>query len=144
MDIVIITGGTGLVGTALSKFLVARGFQIIILTRDPKAHRSSSPGITYAAWNIEDQSANEEAFKKARYIIHLAGANVADKAWTEKRKTEILESRTKSSALLIKAMGSIPHNIESVISASAIGWYKTKTSGQSVETESNDGGFLGE
>ncbi len=144
MDIVIITGGTGLVGTALSKFLVARGFQIIILTRDPKAHRSSSPGITYAAWNIDEQSANEEAFKKARYIIHLAGANVADKAWTEKRKTEILESRTKSSALLIKAMGSIPNKIESVVSASAIGWYKPKTSGQSLETESNDTGFLGE
>src|SRR5450755_1777145 len=144
MDTVIITGGTGLIGTALSKFLASRGFQVIILSRNPKAHRSSSPGITYAAWNIVEQSANEEAFQKAKHIIHLAGAGVADKPWTEKRKKEILESRTNSSALLIKAISRIPNEIVSVVSASAIGWYKRNNSGQVVETDPPDPGFLGE
>jgi uncharacterized protein len=144
MDTVIITGGTGLIGTALSKFIVTRGFQVIILTRNPKEYRSSSPGITYAAWNIEEQSANEEAFRKAKYIIHLAGAGVADKSWTEKRKKEILESRTKSSALLIQAMRSIPNEILSVVSASAIGWYAPSTGSPAVETDPPDNGFLGE
>jgi uncharacterized protein (TIGR01777 family) len=144
MDSVIITGGTGLIGTVLSKFLVARGFEVIILSRDPKAHRSSSPGISYAAWNIEEQSANEEAFQKAKYIIHLAGAGVADKPWTEKRKKEIVESRTKSSALLIKAMSQIPNQIVSVVSASAIGWYGQNNPGLGIETDPPDPGFLGE
>lgn len=144
MDTVIITGGTGLIGTALSKFLLSRGFQVIILTRNPKAHRSSAPGISYAAWNIDEQSANEEAFKKAKYIIHLSGAGVADKSWTDKRKKEIVESRTKSSALLIRAMGSIPNEIVSVVSASAIGWYKQNVSHQSVETDPPAEDFLGE
>ena len=144
MDTVIITGGTGLIGNALSKFLLSRGYQVIILTRNPKAHRSSSPGISYAAWNIDEQSANEEAFKKAKYLIHLAGAGVADKSWTEKRKKEIVESRTKSSALLIKAMGSIPNEIVSVVSASAIGWYKQNMSHPAVETDPPADDFLGE
>ncbi len=48
-------------------------------------------------------------FQKAKYIIHLAGAGVADKPWTEKRKKEIVESRTKSSELLIKALKNIPN-----------------------------------
>ena len=103
MDTVLITGGTGLIGTALSGFLVARGFQVIILSRNPKSYRSNSPGISYAAWDPDENSANEEAFRQAMYVIHLAGAGVADKPWTDKRKLEIVESRTKSSALLVKA-----------------------------------------
>ncbi|HCL84438.1 MAG TPA: TIGR01777 family protein [Chitinophagaceae bacterium] len=144
METVIITGGTGLIGTAMSKFLLSRGFQVIILTRDPKAHRSSVPGISYAAWNIEEQSANEEAFQKAKYVIHLAGAGVVDKPWTNKRKKEIVESRTRSSELLIKAMTSIPNKIVSVVSASAIGWYREILSQPAVETDPPDPGFLGE
>jgi uncharacterized protein len=144
MDTVIITGGTGLIGTALSNYLVSRGMQVIILTRDPRSHRSASPGISYAAWNIDEQSANEEAFKKAKYVIHLAGAGVADKPWTAGRKKEIVESRTKSSALLVRVLKNIPNNIGSVVSASAIGWYKENQAVPAVETDPPDGGFLGE
>jgi uncharacterized protein len=144
MDTVIITGGTGLIGTALSHYLVSQGMEVIILTRDPTAHRSTSPGIGYAAWNITEQSINEEAFRKAKYIIHLAGAGVADKAWTERRKKEIVESRTKSSALLVKALENIPNDIVSVVSASAIGWYKPRPGAPAVETDPPDTGFLGE
>jgi uncharacterized protein len=144
MDTVIITGGTGLIGNALSKFLLSRGYQVVILTRNPKAHRSSSPGISYAAWNIDEQSTNEEVFKKAKYVVHLAGAGVADKSWSEKRKKEIVESRTKSSALLVKAMSSIPNEIVSVVSASAIGWYKQNISHPAVETDPPADDFLGE
>ncbi len=144
METVLITGGTGLIGTALSKFLVSRGNQVIILTRNPKARRSSSPGISYAAWNIDAQSANEEAFQKAKYVIHLAGAGVADKPWTDKRKLEIVESRTEGSNLLIKAISRIPNEIVSVVSASAVGWYKQNNSLQAVETDPPDPGFLGE
>jgi uncharacterized protein (TIGR01777 family) len=143
METVIITGGTGLIGTALSKFLLSRGYEVIILTRNPNVQKNSPPGISYAAWNIDEQIVNEDAFKKANYIIHLAGAGVADKAWTEKRKKEIVDSRTRSSALLIKAMSSVSNNIVSVVSASAIGWYQQNKSYQSVETDPPATDFLG-
>jgi len=144
METVIITGGTGLIGRALSQFLESKGFQVIILTRNPQGHRSSSPGIVYAAWNPEEQTINEEAIKNASHVIQLAGAGVVDKPWTAKRKKEIIESRTQSSALLVKAMDRIPNHIRSVVSASAIGWYRPRLSGQSVESEPSDPGFLGE
>jgi uncharacterized protein len=144
MDTVIITGGTGLIGTALSNYLASQGKEVVVLTRDPQSHRSASPGISYAAWNIDEQSINEAAFRKAKYIIHLAGAGVADKPWTEKRKKEILESRTKSSALLVKALENIPNEIVSVVSASAIGWYRQNQGAPAVETDPADSGFLGE
>ena len=144
MDTVIITGGTGLIGTALSKFLLSRGYLVIILTRSPKQKKNSSQGISFAAWDVKEQTVNEEIFKKAKYIIHLAGAGVADKPWTEKRKKEIVESRTKGSELLIKAMISIPNNIISVVSASAIGWYQQNKGYQSVETDPPATDFLGE
>lgn len=143
MDTVIITGGTGLIGTALSKFLVSRGIEVIILTRNPKSQVSSIPGISYAGWNVEEQTVNEEAFRKARYVIHLAGAGVADKPWTEKRKREIVESRTRSSELLVKALSRFPNDIISVVSASATGWYKENQSMPAVETDPPDPGFLG-
>ena len=144
MSTVIITGGTGLVGTALSKLLVLQGHSVIILSRDPSSHRSQSPSISYAAWNVEDQSINEDAIRKAQHIIHLAGAGIADKRWTDKRKKEIQESRIKSSELIVKALTQIPNEVESVISASAIGWYAESTAIQSVETDPPDAGFLGE
>ena len=144
MDTVIITGGTGLIGTALSKFLLSRGYQVIILTRNPKKQPNSSPGISYAAWDIQKQIVQEEAFKKSNYVIHLAGAGVADKPWTENRKKEIIESRTQSSELLVKAMTSIPNKIISVVSASAIGWYQQNKGYQSIETDPPATDFLGE
>ncbi len=144
MDNVIITGGSGLIGTALSAFLVARGFEVIILSRNPRLYSKPARGITYAAWNLNDQSVNEDAFHKAKYIINLAGAGVADKPWTEKRKKEIVESRTKSSALLIKGLKNISNEVQAVVSASAIGWYKQNPPVASVETDLPDPGFLGE
>jgi uncharacterized protein len=144
MPSVIITGGTGLVGTALSRLLTLQGFSVIILSRDPARHKSQSPSIRYAAWNIRDQTINEEAIREAKFIIHLAGAGVADKRWTDKRKKEIQESRIKSSELLIKALAQIPNKVEAVVSASAIGWYAESAVVQRVETDPPDPGFLGE
>lgn len=144
MDTVIITGGTGLIGQALSKFLLSRGFEVIVFSRNPKAHKATLPGISFASWNIDDQSVNEDAFQKAKYVIHLAGAGVADKPWTNKRKKEIVESRTRSSELLIKALKNIPNEIVSVVSASAIGWYKQNLSLPATETDPPDSGFLGQ
>ena len=144
MPSVIITGGTGLVGTALSRLLTLQGFSVIILSRDPARHKSQSSSVRYAAWNIRDQTINEEAISEAKYIIHLAGAGVADKRWTDKRKKEIQESRIKSSELLIKALAQISNKVEAVVSASAIGWYAESAVVQRVETDPPDPGFLGE
>ena len=63
------------------------------------------------------------AIEQSDFIIHLAGANVAEKRWTAARKKEILESRTNSSALIVQSLQQIPNQVKAVISASATGWY---------------------
>ncbi len=123
MPAVLITGGTGLIGKALSPMLLRKGYTVIILTRNASAPKDQLQGISYAQWNVETGEIDKAAVAKADYIIHLAGAGVAEKRWTNKRKKEIIESRTKSSALLIKALQETGSNVKAVISSSAIGWY---------------------
>ena len=121
MATVLITGGTGLIGKALTKELVNRGHDVIILTRD-KSKEKDRNNIYHAEWNIKKQTIDRDAIHRADFIVHLAGANVAEKPWTKKRKREIVDSRVKSASLLIKALET-PNKIKAVISASAIGWY---------------------
>lgn len=121
MATVLITGGTGMIGTALTRALVRQGYEVIILSRSKK--RSEEKNISYAVWNVEAQTIDEEAVKKADHIVHLAGANLADKRWTNKRKQEIIDSRVKSGELLIKVLKEISNKVQTVISSSAIGYY---------------------
>jgi len=142
MATICITGGTGLIGTALSQYLSAKGHAIIILSRAAKS--SSTKGIRYAAWNVEAETIDRDTIASSDYIIHLAGAGVADKRWTAKRKTEILNSRIQGGKLLVKALKEIPNKIKAVISSSAIGWYGPDNDKVFVETDKPYNDFLGE
>ncbi|MGZ8539193.1 MAG: TIGR01777 family oxidoreductase [Chitinophagaceae bacterium] len=123
MTTVLITGGTGMIGKALTHALVERNYKVIILSREPVGQQPATNNISYAAWNIASQAIDSQAIQRSEYIIHLAGAGVADKRWTKKRKQEIVDSRVKSGELLVKALQEIPNNVKALISASAIGWY---------------------
>jgi len=122
MTTILITGGTGLVGKALGQALLEKGYKVIILSRQGD-RKSSVTNLSYASWNVEQQTIDKEAIAKADYIIHLAGAGVADKRWTKKRKQEIVDSRVNSSKLIVDSLKTIPNKIKAAISASAIGWY---------------------
>ena len=146
MPSVLITGGTGLVGTAVKALLERKGYEVVLLTR------SKTPIKGQAHWDINTETIDSAAIAAADYIIHLAGAGVADKRWSIARKQEILDSRTKSSALLVKALQETPNNVKAVISASAIGWYgpdqndthkKDLASQGFVETDPSYPDFLG-
>lgn len=121
MKTVLITGGTGLVGSRLTELLLARNYNVIVLSRSKK--ETSTPNLSYAIWNVEEQIIDVSVFAKTDYIMHLAGAGVADKRWSVSRKKEILDSRTQSSALLVKALQQNSNKVKAVISSSAIGWY---------------------
>lgn len=122
MATVLITGGTGMIGKALATLLLQRGYSVIILTRTIPSQQPPK-GLSYAVWDVAKQTIDITAVQKADYIVHLAGAGVADKRWTAKRKKEIVASRTQSSALLVKALRENRHHVKAVVSASAIGWY---------------------
>lgn len=145
MHTILITGGTGLVGKALCDHLVSKGNQVIILTRTlPKEIEGGA--VRFALWDVKKQTIDVEAVQNADYIIHLAGAGVVDKKWTEAYKKEIVTSRTESSALLVDTLKNHSHKAKAIVSASAIGWYgEDKQSGFAfTEDDPADAGFLGE
>ena len=122
---VLITGGSGMVGTRLSELLLEEGYTVSHLSRSPGD--DSSPIVTYL-WDTKQQYINPQAIPQADYIIHLAGAGVADQRWTEQRKQVILKSRTESTRLLHDTIAQQdPSSIKAFVSASAIGIYGADT-----------------
>jgi uncharacterized protein (TIGR01777 family) len=125
METVLITGGTGMIGTAVSQALLERGYNVIILTRslvDDK-QKIKKDSLSYAEWDVQKQTIDKNAITKADHIIHLAGAGVADKRWTKKRKQEIVNSRVDSGKLIVDSLKTIPNKVKTVVSIAGIGWY---------------------
>ena len=146
MQKVLITGGTGMVGQSLTNLLLAKGYEVVVLTRQKK--QSSRAHFSYAQWDIGNGWIDPTAIAEADYIIHLAGEGVADKRWSVARKKAILDSRVDTSALIVKSLKEHPNKVKAIVAASAIGWYgpDNKKSSQSgfVETDPVDASFLGD
>jgi NAD dependent epimerase/dehydratase family enzyme len=96
MQTVLITGGTGMIGTQLTKHLSGKGYKIIILTRKMPVATPPDPNISYALWNVEKQTIDINAVQKADFIIHLAGAGVMEKRWTAAYKATIIKAAQKA------------------------------------------------
>ncbi|HEV9037149.1 MAG TPA: TIGR01777 family oxidoreductase [Puia sp.] len=154
MSTILITGGTGLIGTALTAMLTENGHRVLLLSRHAPGRSTSTPASPTSRspelfhWNPAVGTIDSEAIRQADYIIHLAGANVAERRWTAKQKRLIEESRTQTCTLLVKALTEIPNNVRAVISASAIGWYGPDPAIPNPrpfeETDPADKDFLGE
>lgn len=140
MKNILIAGGTGLVGTHLSRLLRGHGYTVSHLSRhaDPQAE------FPTFAWQPDKGTYDKKAFDNVDAIINLAGAGIVDKRWTTDRKRVIIESRTLSNALITKFLQKEKHNIKAYISASAIGFYADR--GKSLMTEKDEAGkgFLAE
>ena len=143
MQTVLITGGTGLVGKTLTNALLAKGYKVIVLSRDPK---QACENLNYARWDLKKQEIDIAAVQEADHIIHLAGAGVVEKKWTSAYKKEIIESRTESSRLIFETLKNNENKVRSVISASAIGWYGEDSVPVQPFTEPDaaDDSFLGQ
>ena len=130
---ILITGATGLVGSALKKRLLGIGYEVNTLSRKPE-------GKNAFRWDVDNQQIDVAALNGVDAIIHLAGEPVADKKWTAERKKQIIDSRVKSAKLLFEAIKkSENHKIKSFVSASAVGFYGD--CGDEILTEDSPNGF---
>ncbi len=123
MKKVLISGGTGMIGKALSKELLERGYKVSILTRGESKHDK----YNYFNWDIEKGIIDKNAFTNVDYIVHLAGENLGASRWTKKRKTQLINSRVKSSELLFNYVQKNEIKLKAFISASAVGIYPVFT-----------------
>ena len=124
MAVILISGGTGLVGKALSNHLLSKGHEIRILSRNPK----STNNIKSFYWDVEKNEIDEKAFDDVEHIVHLTGSGIADKRWTDARKQEIINSRVNSMKLISSIVKKKNIQLKSFVGASAIGIYGMITS----------------
>ena len=127
---VLITGGSGLLGSALTKKLLKNSIDVVHLTRN----KSSKNDVKNYLWNWEKNEIDENCFVDVTHIVHLAGAGIAEKAWTQKRKEEIVKSRVLTTRLMHSKITQLKLPISGFIAASAVGIYGAQIS-EKVFTE---------
>ena len=116
---VVISGGSGLVGTRLTELLQQLGYQVAHLSRSQKENDS----VLYYLWDVEAGQIEPGALDNATAIINLAGAGVADHRWTPTYKQKIINSRVAGTELLVREMAKMKQKPDVFVSASAIGYY---------------------
>lgn len=122
MAVIGITGGTGFVGRHLSAQLANDGHRVIVFSRNA-AKNIDNQSIEYAYWNEDKKQCDVEALRQIDAMVHLAGAGLADKRWTEERKREIMRSRVHATAFIVEQLQRHANNCKTFIAASATGIY---------------------
>ncbi len=137
---ILIAGGTGFIGKALTEWWVALGNEVNVLSR---GKLDDTKGVHHFVWNVEQEFIDPKAFDGVQAIINLTGANIGESRWTEKRKQEIIDSRVKPLQLLQKGVRQFGQNIDVLISSSAVGYYGAVTTEQIFkENDANGTDFL--
>lgn len=133
---ILISGSTGLIGSALIPFLTTGGHDVYRLVRDEE-HARLNPQAVY--WNIKEGEVNRQELEGFDAVIHLGGANIAGHRWTKKYKETIKNSRVKSTQLLAGLLATLHKKPKVLVSASAVGFYGDR--GDEILTEQTTSGL---
>ncbi len=136
---IIVTGATGLIGKSLCEKLISNGYEITIFSRSKsKAEKIIPNAAAYVEWDYKNINSFQKNVDGKDAIIHLSGANLGAKRWTENYKKIIYESRIISSRNLVEAIKYAANKPKIFISASAVGFYGEK--GDQLITEESSAG----
>jgi uncharacterized protein (TIGR01777 family) len=119
---VLITGGTGFVGTQLTSRLIQDQKEVTVLTRSLKGAKVASQGISYLEGDPNKKGSWQEAIKNHDAVINLAGASIFSK-WTDEHKRAIRESRVNTTRNIVEGIPSGPEKKITLFSTSAVGYY---------------------
>ena len=136
---VLVTGATGFIGNQLLIQFKDKNVDLVVLTRNPKTAGVRLPvDSQILSWNLNSSDLSPEKMEGIDAVVHLAGAGVADKRWSDKRKREIRESRISSTRQLVDAFSKLETKPKVFVSASAIGIYGDR--GDEILDENSDMG----
>lgn len=140
---ILLTGGTGFIGTALIKSLVDAGHHVTVLTRSASRERQSSHAISYHSWDGRSFNGTSLGLPSIDAVINLAGESIGGKRWTTKTKERIISSRLEATRALVEqiARGNISPSL--FLSGSAIGFYGNRLADfRCTEDAPRGSGFL--
>ncbi|MEY2966256.1 MAG: hypothetical protein RLY50_306 [Actinomycetota bacterium] len=132
---ILVTGASGLIGSALVPSLGAHGHSVVRAVRRPARDGE-------VQWNPADGILDPAHLAGVDAVVHLAGAGIGDKRWSDSYKREILESRTKSTDLLARSIAAAENGPKVFLSGSAIGIYGPRGDEELPENASHGDGFL--
>ncbi len=136
---IIMTGATGLIGTNLAKALTSRGYEITVITRDVDKGREALSFVqNFIRWDYRKPETWSSQFEDAFAVIHLAGANLAGKRFTESYKRKVWDSRIISTKNIVNAIAGVKKKPAILLCASGINFYGD--SGDRILTENSDPG----
>jgi uncharacterized protein len=119
---VLVTGASGLIGSALCDALFARGDEIVGLTRDPGRSRRANPRVTWHRWEPTLERPDPAACEGVDGVIHLLGERI-DQRWSEEAKQRIMQSRRTGTRNLVHTIESLESRPRVMVSQSAVGYY---------------------
>lgn len=137
---VVIAGGTGWIGRALSRALIAAGKEVTVLSRSGAA--SPVPGVKVRAWLVPGAGGWEAELDGAAAVVNLCGEGVADGLWTKSRRRRLVDSRLAPTRALVDALARLDNRPPVLVNASAVGFYPRGDSRLLAETDAPGEGFL--
>jgi|TARA_B100000315_G_scaffold53492_1_gene47840 hypothetical protein len=139
---VLITGGSGLIGRALTTDLARNGNEVIILSRRPERITGLPAGVRTEGWDGRTTERWHSLVDGAGAIVNLAGENIGSGHWTEGRKRSILQSRLNAGQAVIQSIKAVTNKPNVVIQASGTGYYGPCGNGEIPEEAPPGHGFL--
>lgn len=139
---IIIPGGSGLIGRALTADLAAAGYEVIILSRSPEKVEGLPDGARAEGWDGQSAAGWGHLADGAGAIVNLAGENLAAGRWTAERKRRILESRVKPGQAVVEAVEAAQNKPGVVIQSSAVGFYGPRGDEEITESAAPGTDFL--
>lgn len=140
---VVITGGSGLIGRALTRSLAGDGHEVVVLSRRPEAVTDLPPGARAEGWDGES-AAGWGALVEGAAVVHLAGEGIATGRWTAAKKRRIRDSRIKSSRAVAQAIEEAGEKPRVLLQGSAVGCYGPRGNQEVTEDQPPGEGFLAE
>jgi uncharacterized protein len=137
---VLVTGASGLIGSALCDSLLARGDEVAGLTRGPAKARSANPRIAWHAWEPTLERPPAEAFDGVDGVVNLVGEKI-NQRWTEEAKAKIMESRRTATHNLAQAIAGLERRPSVLVNQSAVGYYGDRGDAVVEETTGPGEGF---
>lgn len=119
---ILVTGGTGLIGSTLCNTLIDRGDSVVGLSRNPEKAARTLPRVEWHGWEAASERPPAEAFNDVRAVVNLAGEPI-NQRWNDEVKDRIARSRIKATKNLVQAIATLENRPEVLVSGSAIGYY---------------------